>query len=110
MSYMFHECFLGITLCFFFILHYKNPSFDSTMQLVVFFSAQDSHYISLHAPVGEGLIFRGRDFVHRRPCCLGRKQRFLVCRRSMERLCWMNINRMLLQSQTATGDRFWKET
>ena len=94
---------------FFFILHYKNPSFDSTMQLVVFFSAQDSHYISLHAPVGEGLIFRGRDFVHRRPCCLGRKQRSLVSR-GMERLCWMNMNRMLLQSQTATGDCFWKET
>ena len=41
-------------------------------------SFEDSHYISLHAPVGEALIFRGRDFVHRRPCCLGKNQRALV--------------------------------
>ena len=87
---MFYECLLGITLCFFsfcttttkthlliaqcsslFSFHAGVPSFELPF-------AQDSHYISLHAPVGEGLIFRGRDFVHRRPCCLGRKQRSLV--------------------------------
>ena len=54
-----------------FSFHAGVPSFEIPF-------AQDSHYISLHAPVGEGLIFRGRDFVHRRPCCLGRKQRSLV--------------------------------
>eukprot|EP00435_Cladocopium_sp_Y103_P056254 s274_g18.t4 len=39
---------------------------------------KDWHVVSLHAAIGEALLFRGRDFLHSRPCCLGRGQRSLV--------------------------------
>ncbi|CAE8586653.1 unnamed protein product, partial [Polarella glacialis] len=32
----------------------------------------------LYAPTGEGLVFRGRDFLHSRPCCLPEGQHSLV--------------------------------
>ncbi|CAE7389348.1 O-fut1, partial [Symbiodinium natans] len=37
-----------------------------------------NHTIELFAPIGEGLVFRGREFLHRRPCCLGAGERSLV--------------------------------
>eukprot|EP00931_Biecheleriopsis_adriatica_P004740 TRINITY_DN106370_c0_g1_i1.p1 TRINITY_DN106370_c0_g1~~TRINITY_DN106370_c0_g1_i1.p1 ORF type:complete len:1066 (-),score=241.87 TRINITY_DN106370_c0_g1_i1:173-3370(-) len=32
--------------------------------------SRDGSNVSLFAPVGEGLVFLGRDFLHSRPCCL----------------------------------------
>eukprot|EP00439_Symbiodinium_sp_Y106_P017163 s3735_g2.t1 len=40
--------------------------------------AQVKHTIELFAPTGEGLVFLGRDFLHRRPCCLGTGERSVV--------------------------------
>ncbi|KAL1523344.1 hypothetical protein AB1Y20_018289 [Prymnesium parvum] len=37
-----------------------------------------NHEVNLTAPVGGALLFRGRDFVHERPCCLGGGESSLV--------------------------------